>query len=188
MIFNDAAHNRQSQPGATFLGGKIRQEKSFFQFRGHPVAGVSDADLDRVALADQSGGDLYLAEQRILHGLSSIVHQIGQAPASSLQHQPAPAADLQPDSAHPNAFQPAVEHGQSVLARWIDVSGLRLGRPENEPARKTHPPACEQFRPSCAMVSAQLREFPSEAASGGLHGQDGGVCVRRREQSGSADS
>src|ERR1017187_9273268 len=62
MIFNDVDHNGQTPPGAAFLGGKVRQEKPFFQLGGNSRAGVGDVDFNRVTSGNQSSGNLNLAK------------------------------------------------------------------------------------------------------------------------------
>src|ERR1700686_2905762 len=48
MIFHDAAHDRQAEARASFLGGEIGQEKLLLEFASHAVSGVGGGDLDGI--------------------------------------------------------------------------------------------------------------------------------------------
>src|SRR5216684_4836251 len=67
VVFNNAAHNRQSQTGAALLGGEIRKEQSFLDLLGHAVSGIGNNDLDGVFALHQRSGNMYLAQQRVVH-------------------------------------------------------------------------------------------------------------------------
>src|SRR5258706_5031468 len=55
MLFDDAAHDRQAQPGSALSRREIRQEELFLQFAGHTMAGICNGDFDSVTAGYQHG-------------------------------------------------------------------------------------------------------------------------------------
>src|SRR5436309_334959 len=49
MVFDDAAHDGESESGAALFGGEVWQEKFLLEFGGHAVTGIGDDQLDRFA-------------------------------------------------------------------------------------------------------------------------------------------
>src|SRR5271165_633811 len=126
MIFHNTADNRETKSGAAFLGGEIRQKKSFLQLRGDAVPGVGDGDLDRIAITQQHGGDIDLLKQRILHGFGGIVHQVGHGAFHGIGIGLYPRQIRCKKPANLNALQTAIEHQQCLINDAIYVGRLRL--------------------------------------------------------------
>src|SRR6266404_4388627 len=53
MVFHNSAHNSQTQPGATLLGGKVRQEQPFLNVARNSLPGVGDNQFDGIAAGHQ---------------------------------------------------------------------------------------------------------------------------------------
>src|SRR5580698_1843032 len=51
VLFDDAAHDRQTKPGPAFSSGEIRQKKFFLQLPGNAMPGICDRDFHCVGLA-----------------------------------------------------------------------------------------------------------------------------------------
>src|SRR5215469_16216042 len=48
VIFDDAAHDGQTQPGPALLGGEIRKEEPFLHVTADAGTAISDRDLHRI--------------------------------------------------------------------------------------------------------------------------------------------
>src|SRR5947208_2665331 len=64
VVFDDAAHDSEAEPGAALLCGEIRQEEFFFQFGSDTVSGVSNHHLYGLAAFEDGGSDVDLADER----------------------------------------------------------------------------------------------------------------------------
>src|ERR1700722_18442841 len=53
MLFDDAAHDCETEAGSALSRGEIRQEKFFLQLAGYAMAGICDGDFDGVATGHQ---------------------------------------------------------------------------------------------------------------------------------------
>src|SRR5713226_3194133 len=128
VIFNDATDDSQAQSSSALLGGKVRQEKAFFQLLGNAVASVGYGDFDGVPAGHQRRGDLNFANQRAVHGLGCIVYKVGQRAFDGLGISHDFGKIDSQEYLHMNAVQPPVEQGQSIFNDGVDVRGSRLRR------------------------------------------------------------
>ena len=74
MFGNDAGGNRETETGAPFLGGKMRQEQFVFVLRGNTVPGISDSDFYSIGFRTEMGGYGNLAELGVFEGFRGIVN------------------------------------------------------------------------------------------------------------------
>src|SRR5579862_5464603 len=125
MIFDNTVHNRKSQAGAAFLGREVGQEQTFFQLASHSVAGISDGNLNHIAVGHQRGRNLDLTKEGVLHGFRSVVHQIGQSALDCLAISHHVWQVGRERCAHPNLVQSLMKHRQRAFHDCIDVSRLR---------------------------------------------------------------
>src|SRR5271157_535468 len=77
MVFDDAVHDGQAQPRATFLGREVRQEEFLLEFAGNSVSGIGYGDFNGIAAGHQRGGNLDFTKDGILQSFSGVIHQIG---------------------------------------------------------------------------------------------------------------
>ena len=109
MIFDNAADDGETQSGAAPLGGEVRQKEPLLYLGSDPVSGVGDDDLDGIAFFDQRGGDDDLLHQRVVHGLGSVVHQIGDGALHRLRVSLHLGQVRRQESLHPDAVESAIE-------------------------------------------------------------------------------
>ena len=77
MVFGDnTADDGQTQAGAALLRRKIRQKQLLLRLGRYPGSAVRHHDLNDVAFGVNRGPDPDFLENRLLHGLGSIVDQV----------------------------------------------------------------------------------------------------------------
>src|SRR5579864_2475042 len=128
MVFDDTAHNGQSQAGAAFLGGKVGKKQLLLQFSGYAMSAIGDRDLNGVSSGDQCGCDFDFADQRILQGFSGVVHKIGDGAFHRLGINHHLGKILRQRLMQADPVQSAIEQRQGAFDDLIDIGRLRLGR------------------------------------------------------------
>src|SRR6266576_3265033 len=136
MVFDDAAHDGQAQTGAALLGGEIRQKEFFLQFLGHSVTGVGDSNLHGIATGDETGGDSDFAQQRALHGLGGIVHQVCQGALDGIRISHHLGQIGREILVQTDAVEATVKRAQGAFDDGVDVGRMRLRCGEAGEGRK----------------------------------------------------
>src|SRR5580692_1394166 len=130
MIFDDAVYDGKSKTGSAFLGGEVRQEQALLQLASHAVASIGDDDLHHVAAMHQSGGNLNLPKQRILHRFGSIVYQVGKGSLDSFGVRQYVGQLWRQNDAHSDIIQSSIEHRESAFHDRVNIGRLRSRRRE----------------------------------------------------------